>query len=99
MNFSEQEIKVYSNEHGYFTRLSRRNIKDEWENGFFYIKFKKGVTIENKSKIKLKDSWLTFYKVKDKETNVERTVWYVYVNEFEVLVIFPISSAHLLAVL
>lgn len=83
MNFNEQEVKIYSNDKGYFTRLCRKNISEEWETGFFYVKFKKGVSLENKTKIKLKKAWLSFYKSdKDKK---DKTVWFVYVDDFEVL--------------
>ena len=80
MKFANQEVKVYSGEHGYFIRLARTNASQEWENAFFYVKFKKGISLENKSNINVKDAWLTFYKTQDK-----KTVWYIFINEFELL--------------
>ena len=62
MNFSEQEINIYSSEHGYFTRLSRKEMSGEWTNAFPYVKFKKGISLESKTKILVKDAWLSFYK-------------------------------------
>ena len=56
VKFVEQDIMVYANENGYFTRLSRKNFSDEWENAFLYISFKKGVDVPNKTKIHLDDA-------------------------------------------
>ena len=76
-----QEIKVYSGEHGYFTRLAKRDVStDDWKNAFFYLQFKKGVEIPNKTKIRLLDSWLSFYINKD-----NKQVFYVFVNDYEVI--------------
>ena len=90
MKFSEQEIKVYSNERGYFTRLSKRDLNNEWMNGFFYLQFKRNVVINNKSKIKIKDAWLSFYINKDK-----KTVWYIFVNDYEDLGIIANDDSEL----
>lgn len=80
MTLKEQEITIYSNEHGYFTRLSRKNLSEDWENAFVYVNFKKGITIPNKTKINVLDSWLTFYKSKE-----NKTVLFVFVNDFEIV--------------
>ena len=78
MKLQEQEIKVYKGEHGYFTRLSKTDINDEWINAFVYIQFCKGVEVSDKTTIKLKDSWLSFYKTKQ-----DKIVLYIFVKEFE----------------
>ena len=75
MNFSEQEINIYSSEHGYFTRLSRKEMSGEWTNAFPYVKFKKGISLESKTKILVKDAWLSFYKNKD-----NRFTYYIFIK-------------------
>lgn len=80
MKFDLQSIKVYSNEHGYFTRLSKKDFNDEWINAFLYVQFKKGISVPDKTKINLLDSWLTFYKNKE-----DKTVLYLFVNDFEII--------------
>lgn len=81
MNFKEQEIKVYSNEHGYFTRLSKKNVQtDDWENAFLYLQFKKGTVIPNKTKINILDSWLSFYTSKQ-----GKIVIYMFINDYEIV--------------
>lgn len=74
-----QEITVYSNENGYFTRLSRKNKNDEWDNAFVYLNFKQGVVIPTKTKINILESWLTFYKNKE-----DKTVLYIFVSDYEI---------------
>ena len=81
MNFKEYEMKVYSNERGYFTRLVRYNEqKQEFENAFIYLQFRKGTIIPNKTTINVYDSWLSFYKSKE-----DKVVLYVFVNEYEIV--------------
>lgn len=75
-----QEIKIYSNEHGYYTRLSKTDINGEWITGFYFVQFKKGTDVLPKSKIRLLDAWLSFYINKD-----GKTIFYLYVNDFELL--------------
>ncbi len=62
----------------YSTTLSKKNKDGEWENGFIPVQFRKDVFLHNKTKINIKNAWLTFYK--DKEN---KTVLYIFVNEFE----------------
>lgn len=80
MNFKESEFKVYSGEHGYFTRLSKTNSNGDWENAFVYLQFKKGVIVPDKTKIKAIDSWLSFYTSKQ-----GKVVLYIFVNDFEIV--------------
>lgn len=79
MNFQPgQQIKIYSNEHGYFTRLATKDINSEWSNAFVYVKFRKGTIIPNKSTIEINDSWLSFYE--NKKNN--KVVLYIFINDF-----------------
>lgn len=80
MKFEEQELTIYSNQYGYSTRLARKNVNDEWINAFLVVNFKKGVSVPNKSKIKIIDAWLTFYESKEK-----KNVMYMFINDFEML--------------
>ena len=74
-------MKVYSQEHGYFTRLVKfDNVNNCWNYAFVYLQFKKGTTIQDKTSIKVKDSWLSFYKSKN-----GKIVLYIFVNDFEVV--------------
>lgn len=63
----------------YSIGLSKKNQDGSYENGYMVVRFKKDVTLENKTKIKIKNAWLDFYKVENK-TNP-----YIFINEFEVV--------------
>lgn len=80
MKFYEQEIMIFSNEHGYSTSISRKNQDEEWVRAYLPVSFRKGVTVSNQSKIVVKDSWLSFYTSKE-----GKKVIYLFVNDFELI--------------
>lgn len=67
------------NDYGTFYQigLSKKNQDGSYENGYINCQFKKGVSLENQTKIYIKKAWLSFYK-KDKTT-----VPYIFISEFE----------------
>lgn len=69
----EYEGKVYYN-----LGLSKKDQEGKYINGYIDCRFRKGVELEDKTKIQIKSGWLDFYKAKDNGTRV-----YVFVNEFE----------------
>lgn len=69
---NEKDGRVFYN-----TSLSKKDVNGNWENGNIQIQFKKGVEVENKAKINIKNAWLTFYKSQD-----GKTVPYIFCNEF-----------------
>ena len=81
MNLEEKEITIYryNGQYGtsYSIKIAKKNIKGEFETAFMPVKFKKGVEIANKTKIIIKNGWITFNLV-DKKPN-----WYVFINEFD----------------
>ena len=68
---------VYDDKVSYSIGLSRKNQDGTFENGYMPVRFKKDVTVDNKTKIKIKNAWIDFYKV-DNKTNT-----YLFINEFE----------------
>jgi hypothetical protein len=69
--------KEYEGNVFYSLGLSKKRQDGTYENGYMPCQFKKGVSLEDKTKIYLKSSWLTFYK-KEKQT-----IPYIFINEFE----------------
>ena len=65
----------------YSTGLSKKLQDGNYENGFIRVQFKKGIELEDKTKIKIKNGWLSFYKTKSKETT-----HYIFINEFEKII-------------
>ena len=79
------EVMVFVNEredgHRYYrVGISKKMQDGSYQNGYLDVQFKKDIIVENKTKINIKSAWLTFYINKD-----NRTVPYVFVNEFEQL--------------
>lgn len=69
----ENQIGTY-----YSISLSHKKQDGSYENGYVKCSFKKGVSLQNKAKIYLKNAWVDFYKNKKNET-----VPYIFINEFE----------------
>ena len=61
----------------YLIGISKKQQDGTYENGYIPCRFKKGVELENKTRIKIHQAWLDFYKVEKK------TYIYVFINEFE----------------
>lgn len=84
MNFEKDYIvmvfmKEYDNRKLYSIGLSKKNKNGAYENGFISARFKKGVELENKTRIKVKDSWLSF------NINENKTFLYIFINDFEII--------------
>ena len=81
MNIEEKEVTIfrYDGQYGasYSIGLSKKKQDGTYENGYIPCKFKKDVELGNKTKIKIKNAWLTF-NVKDKKTYP-----YIFINSFE----------------
>lgn len=80
MHLLEQEIMIFSNERGYSTAISKKKQdSEEWMRIYIPVSFRKGVTVKNQTKIKIIDSWLSFYERKADNKKIP----YIFVNEFE----------------
>ena len=71
-------VKEHDGRKYYKVGVSKKLVNGEYENGYIDIQFRQGVEFENKTKIYLKNAFLTFYKSKDKAT-----IPYIFVMEFE----------------
>lgn len=85
MNISNQYAitifrKDYEGRTFYQTGLSKKKQDGSYENGYIPVQFKKGVELDNQTKIYIKNAWLTFYKTKD-----NKTVHYIFINEFNLV--------------
>ena len=83
-NFSG-EVMVFVNERegrkSYSIGISKKMQDDiHYENGYMPVKFKKDVSVDNKTKIDIKKAWLSFYRTVPEG----RTVPFIFISEFEV---------------
>lgn len=83
MNIEQCEVMIfrYDGEYGanYSIGLSKKDKEGNYEKGYMPCKFKKGVDIPNKTKIKITNAWLTFNQ-KDK-----KTFSYIFISDYELL--------------
>lgn len=63
----------------YSIGLNKKNKDGSYTNGYMNCQFKNDVVLENKTKIKIKEAWLTFY-LKDKQTYP-----YIFINDFDIV--------------
>ena len=83
-------VTIFRNDYNgrtyYRLGLSKKIQDGSYENGYIDCQFRKNVEILNKTKIRITDSWLTFY-LRHKELNnskeFKETVPYIFINEFE----------------
>lgn len=59
------EMIIFRNEKGYSTSISNKKEDGTYENMIVAVNFKKGVELENKTRIMVTDGFLSFYKTKD----------------------------------
>jgi hypothetical protein len=90
MNIDNQyPVAIFRFESGeniyYKMGLSNKDKDGNYINGYIPVQFRRGVELENKTKIYLKKAWLTFYLKKENIDGVDKniTVPYVFVSEFE----------------
>lgn len=63
-----EEVIVFKNDKDYYSiGMSRKDRNNEVFYGYFPCQFKKGVIVANKTRIKLKNAFISFY-LKDNET-------------------------------
>lgn len=70
--------KEYEGRTFYSMGVSTKNQEGDYVKGYMDVQFKKGVDLDNQSKIDIKDSWFKVYKSKDGKSKV-----YLFINEFE----------------
>lgn len=63
----------------YSIGLSKKNQKGGYDNGYMSVRFKKDVVINNKTRIKVKEAWLSF------NTNEGKTFPFIFINDFELV--------------
>ena len=58
---NDKPVMIFKREDGkYVVGVSKKN-GEEYENAYFPIQFNKGVEVHNKTQIKIKNAWLSFY--------------------------------------
>lgn len=75
-----EELMIFKNDKGYYSiGLSRKDRNGNYFYGYFPCQFKKDVSVENKTRIKIKNAFMSFY-LKEKET-----IAYIVITDFEIV--------------
>lgn len=75
-----EELLIFKNKDGYYSiGLNRKDRNGEYFYGYFPCQFKKDVSIENKTRIKVKNAFMSFY-LKD-----EKTMPYIMIVDFSIV--------------
>lgn len=81
----KQEVMIFKNENQetgkkyYQIGLSRKDRNGTYFNGYMQCQFKNGIEVENKTRIRINDAFISFY-LKDKNT-----IPYVMILDFEIV--------------
>lgn len=77
------ETMIFKSDKGFYsTSLSTKQADGSYKNKYINVGFKKGVNIPNKTKINIKNGWLTFDFYTNKEGK-EESVFKIFVSEYE----------------
>lgn len=72
---------IFKNDKGYYSMtISNKKEDNTYENMYITTNFKKGVELENKTKINIKNGFLSFYTNKDNNKILK-----VVITEFEII--------------
>ena len=69
--------KEFEGKVSYSIGLSEKKEDGSYERGYMPVRFRKGVELKDKTKIKLKEAWLNFFK------DNKKTITYIFINKFE----------------
>lgn len=75
------ETMIFKNDIGYSTSISNKKEDGTYENMSISVNFRKGVELENKTKINITDGFLSFYKTKNDEKKLKLVVMDFETNE------------------
>lgn len=82
VNTDDKGLMIFKDEKGqyprYYYAISRKNDKGEYVNAYQTIKFKKGVSLENNTKISIKNAFFSFDIGKD-----DKKYPYLMVTDFQ----------------
>lgn len=86
MNITSKGTMIFAKEFNekiyYRAGFSSKTKDGEYKKAYMDVRFPKGTVVENKTKINIKQGFLTFDNYIDKENN-PRTNWYIVIQDFE----------------
>lgn len=84
MNISnDKNVMIFKQDKKYVVGINKKNQDGSFDNAYFPIQFNQGVELENRTLIKIKNAWLSFYKWKNEDK--KGTVFYIKCNDFDII--------------
>lgn len=78
---NDKPVMVFKNENKYIVGISKKKQDGEYENAYIKIEFNKGIELEDKTLIKIKNAWLSFYNWEYE--GKKGTTFFIKCNDFE----------------
>ena len=80
---NDKNVIVFKNDYGkYSVKISKKNMEGEYENAYIPIQFNKDIELENRTTIRIKTAWLSFYKINNEEGRQE-TKFFIRCSDFD----------------
>ena len=80
---NDNNVMVFKNDNKYSVSISKKNQNGEYEKAYFPIQFNKGIELEDRTLIKIKKAWLSFYKWEyELKTGIK---FFIKCSEFEIV--------------
>lgn len=80
---NDKEVMIFKNEYNgrinYSVGLTKKDKDGKYINGYMNVQFKKDIELENQTKIKIKEAWLSF------NQHEKKTYPYIFINDFELV--------------
>lgn len=80
---NERPVMVFKKENKYIVGVSKKKQNGEYENAYIKIEFNKDAELEDKTLIKIKNAWLSFYNWEYE--GKKGTTYYIKCSDFEIV--------------
>jgi hypothetical protein len=77
---TDKDVMIFKKDNKYSVAVSKKNPNGEYEKAYIKIEFNKDVELEDKTLIKIKNAWLSFYNWEYK--GKKGTTFYIKCSEF-----------------
>lgn len=89
---NDRPVMVFKNKNKYIVGVSKKKQNGEYENAYIKIEFNKDIELEDKTLIKIKNAWLSFYNWEYE--NKKGTTFFIKCNEFEIIENNELENLH-----
>lgn len=81
---TDNTYTIYRNEFenriAYSTRINRKMKNGSYDSAFIPVQFKQNEDIKDRTKLVIKEGWITFFKTKE-----GKTIFYIFINKYNIV--------------